>query len=869
MYKETQALDDKFDAIAIENRCKKFWEENKVYQYDSTKSREETFMVDTPPPTVSGSLHIGHIFSYTQTDVVVRFQRMSGKTVFYPIGWDDNGLPTERRVQNYFNISCNPNLPYDPDFKAEHIENDKSPRKEVSRKNFIEACDILTESDEKIFENVFKNIGHSYDWDLKYTTIGNETIKVSQESFIDLYEKGHIQSVEAPTMWDTTFHTAVAQAEVEDREVEGFFHDLKFKVQDSDAEFIIATTRPELLPACLAVVAHPDDERYKGLFGKKAIVPLFDIPVEIVPSEHAEMDKGTGIMMVCTFGDSADVAWWKKSGMPLKQIIDMDGRMMNIQYGVYPFDSLNVEKANHNYAQIAGLTTKQAKAKIVELLREDGALQGEPRRIVHPVKFYEKGSLPLEFVSSRQWFINLMKEKDGMIKAGRAINWKPSHMHHRYEEWAEGLNQDWCISRQRFFGVPFPVWYPLDENGNPNYDKPILADRSQLPVDPMVDVPNGYREEQRGKAGGFISDPDVMDTWATSALTPQITLSKANNPNLSLPFDVRPQAHDIIRTWAFYTIAKALMHSNTIPWKEALISGFILDPDRKKMSKSKGNVVTPQHLIDLYGADSVRYWAARARLGVDTAFEEQIMAQGKKLVNKIFNANKFVLNIVSQSALKDEPNYVQYIQEPMDKSWMKKLSDTVAFATKTFKQHDYAAALDATESRFWDFCDNYLEVVKSRAYSEDNKSAVASLMKTIDTFSKLFAPFLPFITEEVYHARTWSDDKETSVHTQTWPTVADFETISEKDSVLYDSALVITAEVRKTKTTANKTQKTPVVKVEVVAPQTIQAVLEKGRVDIENVGRLYPDALSFTDGNELSVKEVQLDMDFVPEPKKK
>ena len=869
MYKEIKTLDDKFDAITIENRCKQFWEEGKIYQYDSSKNREETFMIDTPPPTVSGSLHIGHIFSYTQTDVIARFQRMTGKTVFYPIGWDDNGLPTERRVQNYFNIACNPNLPYDPDFKPEHIENDKSPRKEVSRKNFIEACEILTASDEKIFENVFKNVGHSYDWDLKYTTIGDDTIRVSQESFIDLFEKGHIQSVEAPTMWDTTFKSAVAQAEVEDREIEGFFHDLKFTVDGCEDTFIISTTRPELLPACLAIVAHPDDERYKHLFGKKAIVPLFDIPVDIVPSEHAEIDKGTGIMMVCTFGDSADVAWWKKSGLPLKQIIDTDGRMVDIKYGTYPFDSLNPERANQNYAQLVGLTTKQAKSKIVELLKNEGVLQGEPRRIVHPVKFYEKGTLPLEFVSSRQWFINLTKEKDRMIRAGREINWKPSHMHHRYEEWAEGLNQDWCISRQRFFGVPFPVWYPLDEKGQPDYDHPILATREQLPVDPMVDVPNGFAETQRGKAGGFISDPDVMDTWATSALTPQITLDKANNPNLSLPFDVRPQAHDIIRTWAFYTIGKAVMHSNIIPWKEALISGFILDPDRKKMSKSKGNVVTPQHLIDTYGADSVRYWASRARLGIDTAFEEQIMSQGKKLVNKIFNANKFVLNIVSQSSLKEEPNYAQYIQEPMDKSWMKKLSTTLEFATRVFKQHDYAAALEAIETRFWDFCDNYLEIVKSRAYSENNKSAVASLMKSVDTFSKMFAPFMPFITEEVYHARTWDNNLTSSLHNQQWPNIDEFQSIQEKDSVLYDTASLIASEIRKAKTVANKTQKTPVTKVELAVSANLKTILEQGRVDIENVGRLQPDALSFVDGKELAVRDIQLDMNFIPEPKKK
>lgn len=867
MYKENLLLDEKYDAVAVENRCKDFWEKNKIYKYDATRSRQDTFMIDTPPPTVSGSLHIGHIFSYTQTDVIARFQRMSGKTVFYPIGWDDNGLPTERRVQNYFNISCNPNLPYDPDFKPEHKEDDKSPRKEVSRKNFIEACEILTSSDERVFENVFKNAGHSYDWDLKYTTIGDETIKISQESFIDLYKKGFVKSVEAPTMWDVTFQTAVAQAEVEDREVEGFFHDLQFKVEGSDDTFVISTTRPELLAACIGIVAHPDDARYKHLFGKKAIVPLFDIAVDIVPSEHAEADKGTGIMMVCTFGDSADVAWWKKSGLPLKQVIDLKGRFADIKFGTYPFESLNPEKANQNYAQLMGLTVKQAKSKIVELLRNDGALQGEPRRIVHAVKFYEKGTVPLEYVSSRQWFVRLMQEKDRLIDAGRKIEWKPAHMHHRYEEWAEGLNQDWCISRQRFFGVPFPVWYALDEKGNPDYDNPIIAKNEQLPVDPMVDVPEGFVEEQRGKPCGFVSDTDVMDTWATSALTPQIALGKVKNSSLTIPFDVRPQAHDIIRTWAFYTIAKAVLHSNTIPWEKALISGFILDPDRKKMSKSKGNVITPQHLIDTYGADSVRYWAARARLGIDTAFEEQIMAQGKKLVNKIFNASKFVFTIVAQSSLKSEADYEKYINNPMDKSWMKKLSLSLDFATKAFKQNDYAAALEAIESRFWDFCDNYLEIVKARAYSDDNVSAVASLMKTMDVFVLAFAPFVPFITEEVYQVRTWKKDNA-SLHLQQWVNMANFEHLQAENTLLYDAVAVIASAIRKAKTEANKTQKTPVLKVEVQAPTDLCSLLKEGKVDINNVGRLLPDALILGEGAELNVQKVILDMDFVPEPKK-
>ncbi len=861
-YKENNTLDNRINFSEIENNCKKYWEESNVYRYDNTRTREETFIVDTPPPTVSGSLHIGHIFSYTQTDVIARYQRMSGKTVLYPIGWDDNGLPTERRVQNYYNISCNPLVSYDENFKPEHVENDKSPRKEISRKNFIDACELLTEADEGVFENVFKNIGHSYDWNIKYSTISPDSIRVAQESFIDLYNKGYVSSVESPTMWDVTFQSAVAQAEIEDKEVAGFFHDIKFKIEGTDDNVIIATTRPEFLPACIAIVAHPDDERYKAYFGKKAIVPLFETPVEIVPSEHAEKDKGTGIMMVCTFGDAADVAWWKTSGLPLKQIIGQNGCLLDVEFGKGAFVSNNPEAANQYYGQLVGLTTKKARERIVELLKENNYLNCDPRPITHMVKFYEKGNLPIEFVTSRQWFVKLLDKKEEMLEAGRQIKWKPHYMQHRYEEWVKGLNQDWCISRQRFFGVPFPVWYKIDEKGNVDYNSPIVAELSQLPVDPMVDVPNGYDESSRGKPNGFVGDKDVMDTWATSALTPQIALDVVKNDALKIPFDIRPQAHDIIRTWAFYTIAKAVMHSKTIPWKEILISGFILDPDRKKMSKSKGNVVTPQHLIDNYGADSVRYWAARARLGIDTAFEEQIMAQGKKLVNKIFNASKFVFSMVENSKLKGVESYESYITNPMDISWLSKLDATIKQATENLNLYDYAAALELIEKRFWDFCDYYLEIVKKRAYSETDTSAVASLMKTIDIFLKLFAPFCPFITEEIYQCRPWGECN-TSLHGTLWPSRIDMQNVNEDTGTLYDLTSVIAAEIRKAKTSANTSQRTAVSKIEIGASLSQQKVLEQGLEDIINVGNLSVSAIEFKETAELSIGEIVLDLQSV------
>ncbi len=851
-YKEIKKLDDKFNSAAMEERAIRFWEETNVYAYDKTASRDNTFVVDTPPPTVSGSLHIGHIFSYTQTDVMVRYNRMKGKSIFYPIGWDDNGLPTERRVQNYFNIACNPNIPYDPDFKPVHDPKTKEPRQEVSRQNFIEACEILTENDEKVFEDIFHHIGHSYDWSLKYSTIDPKSIAESQKSFLDLVQKGLAKSVEAPTMWDVTFQSAIAQAEIEDRETAGFFHDIRFGVEGSDTTFTIATTRPEFLPACIAVVAHPDDERYKPFFGKNAIVPLFDIPVPIVPSEHAEMDKGTGIMMVCTFGDAADVAWWKQSGLPIKQIIGLDGRIMDVEYGKGAFVSLNPEKAKANFDMVKGLKVKDARAKIVELLRESTDLLGEPKPLTHPVKFYEKGNIPLEFVSSRQWFVTILPYKKELIEMGRRIKWTPAHMQSRYEAWVDGLNQDWCISRQRFFGVPFPVWYKIDEKGVVDYDNPIFANESQLPVDPMIAVPTGYTEADRGQPNGFMGDKDVMDTWATSSLTPQIAMAHApEGHNLSLPFDVRPQAHDIIRTWAFYTIMKSFAHNGTEPWHEALISGFILDPDRKKMSKSKGNVVTPMDLLVKHSADAVRYWAARAKLGMDTAFEEQIMEQGRKLSMKIFNASKFVFMMIEKSGFDVSGDYRAKITENMDKAWIARLQDTVSSANTAFETNDYAFALEMTEKCFWDFCDNYLELVKGRAYSETPDSAIATLMYTIDVLMRLFAPFLSFTAEEIWQSRPWSVD-DVSVHKQLFPTVTDLAPLAG-DRTVYDKAVALINLIRKEKAEQKRSVKTPIIEIEIAVSEKDKPVVEQTVVDITNAANIKENALRFGTGSELAL----------------
>jgi valyl-tRNA synthetase len=439
-------------------------------------------------------------------------------------------------------------------------------------------------------------------------------------------------------------------------------------------------------------------------------------------------------------------------------------------------------------------------------------------------------------------------------------------MQHRYSTWTEGLNQDWCISRQRYFGVPFPVWYKVDENGNIDYNQIILPTEDQLPIDPMADVPNGYTEAQRNQPNGFAGDPDVMDTWATSSLTPQIAMAMAkDNSNLSLPFDVRPQAHDIIRTWAFYTIAKSLMHENTIPWYKTLISGFILDPDRKKMSKSKGNVVTPMHLIENHSADAVRYWAAKAKLGADTAFEEKMMQQGRKLVVKMYNASKFVFMIVGENV---SPDYTKDITNTLDKSWIKKLANTYKSAKQSFENYDYSLALDAIETRFWDFCDNYVEIVKKRAYSEDNASAIATLKLSLDTFVKLLAPFCPFITEEIYQARGWKKASETSVHKELWSSMDNLNDFASDDSLLYDSISAISTEIRKQKTIENKSQKNPVLSLVVNATEETISCLKSNDADLVNVGNIIENGVIYKQAEELLVEDIKLDQEFVPEKKK-
>ncbi len=751
----------------VEERWSAAWQEQGTYAFDRTAERPDVYAVDTPPPTVSGSLHVGHVFSYTHTDLVARYQRMRGKQVFYPMGWDDNGLPTERRVQNYYGVRCDPSQPYDPTFTPpEDAGALKKGHQQVSlsRQGFVELCQTLTAEDEKAFEALFRRLGLSVDWSHTYETIGDRARRAAQRAFLRNLARGEAYATEAPTLWDVDFKTAVAQAELEDREQPGAYHRLGFRRPGGEQVFI-ETTRPELLPACVALVAHPDDARYQPLFGTTVTTPLFGVEVPVRAHELADPEKGSGIAMICTFGDTTDVTWWRELDLPVRSVVGRDGRFLaEPPAGV-----------GGPYEELAGKNVKQAQRRIVELLAESGDLVGEPKPITHPVKFYEKGDRPLEIVTSRQWYLrNGGRDtdlRDALLGRGKELSWHPGFMQSRYENWVGGLNGDWLISRQRFFGVPFPLWYRLDESGEPVYDAPLLPREDELPVDPSSQAPEGYDESRRGVPGGFTADPDVMDTWATSSLSPQIAGQWEDDPDLFarvFPFDLRPQGHDIIRTWLFSTVVRSHLEHGSLPWTDTALSGWILDPDRKKMSKSKGNVVTPMGLLEQHGTDAVRYWAAGGRLGTDTAFDEAQMKVGRRLATKLLNASRFALAFPAPT-----PGPVT---EPLDLALLAALREVVADATTAFEAYDYSRALDRTEAFFWTFCDLYIELVKGRAYGEGDgtqegaESAGRALRLALDVLLRLFAPVLPFATEEV-----WSWWREGSVHRAAWPTVDELD----------------------------------------------------------------------------------------------
>ena len=850
---------EKVSVEGLEEKWGLIWEKDGVYRFRREAKREDIYSIDTPPPTASGSLHVGHVFSYTHTDVVARYKRMRGFEVYYPMGWDDNGLPTERRVQNYYGVRCDPKLPYVANFKPPFEGGDNKSSKAadqvpISRRNFIELCDVLTVEDEKQFESLWRKLGLSVDWTQTYQTISPAAIAVSQKAFLNNLSRGEAYQSMAPTLWDVTFRTAVAQAELEDREQPGAYHKIGFN--GPAGKVFIETTRPELLAACVALVANPEDERYKSLFGKTVRTPLFDVEVPVVAHRLAQIDKGSGIAMICTFGDVTDIIWWRELDLPNRAILGWDGRITDEMP-----EAITSSRGKEVFAELIGKTTFSAKQRIVELLQESGDMIGEPKPITHDVKFFEKGDKPLEIVSTRQWYIkNGGRDsdlRDRLIGFGKELNFVPDFMRVRYENWVNGLTGDWLISRQRFFGVPIPVWYPLDANGQPNYEEVIAPAVESLPVDPSSDAPAGYAESQRGVPGGFIGELDIMDTWATSSLTPQLAGGWIEDPEKFakvFPYDLRPQGQDIIRTWLFSSLLRGEQEHSTLPWKNAAISGWILDPDRKKMSKSKGNVVIPAEPIDTHGADAVRYWAASARLGTDAAFDEGQMKIGRRLAIKLLNAAKFALSF-------DVPTGHSKITEPLDQAMLIALADVVKTATNAFDEYDHTKALEVAEKFFWTFTDDYLELVKERAYNADGAvteaeqaSATIALRKALHVMLRLFAPFLPFAAEEVWG---WWQKTSGSIHRAAWPTVDELVTdLDLGNQGLLELASIAVSGVRKAKTDAKVSMKAAVESAVIEAPSAVLSSLRLLESDLKSVGKI--ETLSYTEAEELAMTQIVL-----------
>jgi len=829
----TRSVPDKPSVDGLEVRWGAQWDTDGVYAFDRSATRSEVFSIDTPPPTVSGSLHVGHVFSYTHTDTIARFWRMRGKHVFYPMGWDDNGLPTERRVENYFGVRCDPTVAY-----AESIEMPDTPPKDrndfirISRRNFIELCLQLTTTDEVVFEELWRRLGLSVDWAMTYATIDERSQRASQRAFMRNLARGEAYAVEAPCLWDVTFQTAVAQAELEDRERPGAYHDITFARRNGADPVLISTTRPELIVSCVALVAHPDDKRYQPLFGTTVTSPVFGIEVPFHAHELADPDKGTGVAMICTFGDTTDVTWWRELDLATRSTMGRDGRFL-----VDSPEWLTTDTARDAYGRMAGKAAGGARNVMVDLLRETGALVGEPKPISHPVKFFEKGDKPLEIIATRQWYLrNGGRDdqlRDRLLARGEELGWHPDYMKVRYDNWVGGLTGDWLVSRQRYFGVPFPLWYPVLADGNLDRDHPITPPEADLPIDPQADCPAGFTEAQRGAPGGFVGDPDVMDTWATSSLTPQIACGWEEDPELfaqTFPMDLRPQAHEIIRTWLFSTVVRSHLEHDSLPFANASLSGWILDPDRKKMSKSKGNVVTPLGLLEQYGSDGVRYWASSGRPGTDTAFDEAQMKVGRRLAIKLLNASRFVLSFGS-----DETG--TQITEPIDRALIGGLASLVEEATAAFERFDYARALERTESFFWAFCDDHLELVKSRAYGDPGpatSSAIAALETALSVLVRLFAPFLPFATEEV-----WSWWMDGSVHRSEWPEAAPLHALAgDWDRDLPNVASAALSEIRRTKSDAKVSQRAGLTLVTIADSVERVAALTTVAEDLRHAGNI-------------------------------
>ena len=698
-------LDKKYNSLEKEKKWLNYWKENKIYEFKP--DQRKVYSIDTPPPTVNGKIHIGHIFSYSQAEMIARYKRISGYNVFYPFGFDDNGLPSERLVEK-------------EQGKKAH---------EIGRENFSKLCYETTDKYEAEFQDLFSKLGVSTDWSMHYKTVSPSTIKISQNSFLDLIEKGHCYHKESPALWCNECLTSIAQAELETKTIKTTFNYVNFETVEDGEKFTIATTRPELMPAIVCVFVNPNDEKNKHLIGKTAHIPVINVDVPIMGDEKVAIDKGTGIVMCCTFGDQTDIEWWKKYNLPLKYIFTNDGKII---------DSVP------NYG---GLKIKEARKQIVNDLQAGGYIV-KIEELEHEVQTHERCGREVEYTVMKQWFIDIMSHKEDFLRIGNEISWYPSQMHNRYEEWVNNVAWNWCISRQRYFGVPFPVWY-CKECG-----EPIFASKEQLPVNPLTDTPPvekcskcGYKE--------FIPESDVMDTWATSSVTPLINMKygeKDNYESILKPMSLRSNASEIIRTWDFYTIVKSYYHFGIRPWDNVMISGFVMANKGEKISKSKGNSkVEPLDLIKQYSADVVRYWAASGRLGTDITYSEETLLRGKKLVNKIWNVSKLIQMHLQDYQDKDFDDF-EYVDKWILGNFIKMEKEYI----KYLDNYEIGLALNILEKFFWNFCDNYIEIVKHRLYrpEEFGEKARYSGQKTVYMLLyKLlqdFSVFFPFITEEIY-----------------------------------------------------------------------------------------------------------------------
>ena len=775
-------LEKKYNPKEAEKKWQDYWKDANIYSYDPD-STKETYSIDTPPPTISGSLHIGHIFSYTQAEMIARFQRMQGKNVFYPFGFDDNGLPTERLVEKEEGILA----------------------KNYKRSEFIEKCLNTTHKYEKEFKELWQSLGFSVDWQLQYESISPLAQRISQKSFLQLAQKGKAYIKESPVLWCTNCQTSIAQAELETAQKETTFNYLIFKY--GEEELPVATTRPELLYGCTALFIHPDDTRFNRFIGKEAIVPLYNFTIPILADEKVGIEKGSGIVMCATFGDSTDLEWYHSHKLPYKKVIASEG----IIDKKVPF--------------IAGLSVKEARKEIINILNSKGLII-KSEAISHTVAIHERCSHEVEIIPSKQWFIDVLSEKERFLQAADEINWYPSSMKIRYKAWVENIKWDWCISRQRYFGVPFPVWYCK------HCGKIIFAKEEELPINPLESTPS---EICSCGSHEFIAEEAVLDTWATSSMSPMINSKWRENNDITnkiLPMSMRTQAHEIIRTWAFYTIVKSIYHTGKIPWKDIMICGFVMANKKEKISKSKNNSTSsPSALIKKYSADSIRYWAANSKLGTDTMFSEEELLNSNRFLTKLWNASKFSLMHLGDYR-GENPDFLL----PVDEWILERLEEVENNAATYLNEYEIGSARHEIDEFFWkDFCDNYLEIVKDRLYkpeihgTEARLSAQYALYKSLLGILKLYAPYVPHITEEIYQAYFVRFESISSIHLQLWNTKKD----THQDILDFGRKLIeIVSEVRKFKSERNLSLKEPLSSIEISIEDKYAALLSKMAKDI-------------------------------------